>query len=109
MEKGQWTFLSNHGRIFVYVAKQPKSTIEVISREAGLTQRGVQKIIAELEAAGYVARHKQGRRNRYAINPEIPMRHRLEREYAIGDILQALGYKAKVKDFKRNGATRQLK
>ena len=92
MEKGQWTFLSNHGRVFVYIAKQPNSTTELIAREVGLTQRGVQKIIAELEAAGYIARHKEGRRNRYTIHPEIPMRHRLERDHKVGDILIALGY-----------------
>ncbi len=95
MEKGQWTFLSNHGRVFVYIAKQPKSTTEVISREVGLTQRGVQKIIGELEAAGYIARHKEGRCNLYTVHPELPMRHLLEHEHAVGDILQALGYNPK--------------
>lgn len=91
MEKGQWTFLSNHGRVFEYIAKHPKSTTEVISREVGLTQRGVQKIIAELEATGYIAPHKEGRSNRYMIHPELPMRHRLERDHAVGDLLLALG------------------
>jgi len=95
LEKGHWTFLSNHGRVFEYVAKQPKSTTEVISREVGLTQRGVQKIIAELEAAGYIARRKEGRCNLYTVHPELPMRHQLERDHAVGDILQALGYNPK--------------
>jgi DNA-binding MarR family transcriptional regulator len=90
MEKGQWTFLTNHGRVFVYIAKHPKSTTEVISREVGLSQRGVQKIIAELEKAGYVARHKEGRCNRYIVHPELPMRHQLERDHAVGDLLMAL-------------------
>jgi predicted transcriptional regulator len=91
LEKGQWTFLSNHGRVFVYIAKHPKSTTEAISREVGLTQRGVQKIIAELEGAGYIARHKEGRNNRYMIHPELPMRHQLELDYSVGDLLLALG------------------
>ena len=91
MEKGQWTFLSNHGRVFVYIAKYPKSTTKVISHEVGLTQRGVQKIIATLEATGYITSHKEGRNNRYMIHPELPMRHALEREYVVGDILLALG------------------
>jgi len=90
MEKGQWTFLTNHGRVFVYIAKHPKSTTEVISREVGLSQRGVQKIIAELEKAGYIARHKEGRCNRYIVHPELPMRHQLERDHAVGDLLMAL-------------------
>lgn len=88
---GQWTFLSNHGRVFVYIAKHPKVTTEAIAREVSLTQRGVQKIIAELEAAGYIARRKEGRCNRYIVRPELPMRHPLEREHAVGELLLALG------------------
>jgi predicted transcriptional regulator len=91
LEKGQWTILSNHGRVFVYVAKHPKSTTEAISREVSLTQRGVQKIIAELEGAGYIARRKEGRSNRYIIHPELPMRHQLERDHTVGNLLLALG------------------
>ena len=91
MEKGQWTFLSNHGRIFVYITKQPKSTTKLISRDVGLTQRGVQKIITDLEAGGYIARHKQGRCNWYTVHPDLPMRHQLERDHIVGDLLLALG------------------
>ncbi|MBI2860632.1 MAG: winged helix-turn-helix transcriptional regulator [Chloroflexi bacterium] len=91
MSKGQWTFLSNHGRVFIYIAKHPKATTEVISREVGLTQRGVQKIIAELEGSGYIARRKEGRRNLYTIHPELPLRHRLEQGHVAGDLLAALG------------------
>lgn len=91
MEKGQWTFLSNHGRVFVYITKHPKSTTEAISRQVGLTQRGVQKIISELEAAGYIARRREGRCNLYTVRPELPMRHQLERDHAVGDLLLALG------------------
>jgi len=92
LKKGEWTFLTNHGRVLAYIAKNPKRTTQEIAQEAGITLRAVQKIIAELEAGGYLARHKEGRRNRYAVHPEIPMRHRLERNHAVGDILAALGY-----------------
>jgi hypothetical protein len=92
LEKGQWTFLSNHGRVFVFIAKHPRSTMEAISREVGLSQRGVQKIIAELELAGYVAHRREGRSNLYNVHPESPMRHPLEREHAVGEMLIALGY-----------------
>ena len=94
MKKGEWTFLTNHGRVLAYIAKHPQSTTQEIAQEAGITLRAVQKIIAELEAGGYLARYREGRRNRYAVHPEIPMRHRLEREHAVGDILVALGYNA---------------
>ena len=92
MKKGEWTFLTNHGRVLAYVAKNPARTTEQIAREAAVTLRTVQKIIAELEEGGYLVRHKEGRRNRYVVHPEMPMRHRLERDHAVGDILAALGY-----------------
>ena len=92
MKKGEWTFLTNHGRVLVYIAKHPRSTTQEIAQEAGITLRAVQKIITELEAGGYIVRHREGRCNRYSVYSEMPMRHRLEREHAVGDILQALGY-----------------
>lgn len=91
MKKGEWTFLTNHGRVLVYISKNPKSTTEEISRETELSLRGVQKIIAELEETGYIARFKEGRRNFYVIHPELPMRHHLEKGHAVGEILQAMG------------------
>jgi DNA-binding MarR family transcriptional regulator len=93
LKKGKWTFLTNHGRVLTYIAKHPQGTTQEIAQEAGITLRAVQKIITELEAGGYIVRHKEGRRNRYSVYSEMPMRHRLEREYAVGDILQALGYR----------------
>ena len=94
MKKGEWTFLTNHGRVLAYIAKNPECTTLEIAQDAGITLRSVQKIIAELEAGGYLTRRKEGRRNRYAVHPEIPMRHQLERDHAVGDILLALGYHA---------------
>lgn len=92
MKKGEWTFLTNHGRVLAHIAKHPQSTTQEIAQEAGITLRAVQKIITELEVVGYIARMREGRRNRYTVNPMLPMRHRLEQDHAVGDILQALGY-----------------
>lgn len=97
MNKGEWTFLTNHGRVLVYISKNPRSTTEEISRETELSLRGVQKIIAELEIAGYLARHKEGRRNYYLIHPELPMRHQLEKGHSVGEILRVMGYNPRAK------------
>jgi hypothetical protein len=93
LKKGKWTFLTNHGRVFAYIAKCPRSTTQEIAQEAGITLRAVQKIIAELECGGYIERHKEGRRNGYSVHTEMPMRHPLEREYPVGDFLRGLGYR----------------
>lgn len=92
MKKGEWTFLTNHGRVLAYIASNSARTTQEIAQEAGITLRTVQKIIADLEAGGYLARHKEGRQNRYTVHPGVPMRHRLERDHVVGDILLALGY-----------------
>jgi len=92
VKKGEWTFLSNHGRVLIFIDNNPKSTTEEISRETELSQRGVQKIITELETAGYIARKKEGRRNLYTVYSELPMRHHLEQNHMVGDIIRALGY-----------------
>ena len=89
----EWTFLSNHGRVLAYVAKYPNKTTQETAEQARLSIRAVQHIISDLEDSGYIARHREGRRNCYTVHPELPMRHVLEREYAVGDVLEALGYK----------------
>jgi predicted transcriptional regulator len=80
VNKGEWTFLSNHGRVLTYLAKHPSSTAQELAQEAKLSIRAVPNNINDLENSGYIARHREGRRNRYTINPELPMRHRLEKE-----------------------------
>ncbi len=92
MKRGEWTFLTNNGRILAYIAKNPRSTEREIAAEAGLTLRAVQKIIRELEIAGYLERERVGRTNHYTVHVDLPMRHPLEQDYTIGDVLLALGY-----------------
>lgn len=91
MRKREWTFLTNHGRVLAYLAKNPQVTTRQIAQEVGVTERAIQKVIHELEKDGYIVRHRLGRTNCYIVHPELPMRHLMEREYAVGNLLQALG------------------
>ena len=91
MKKQEWTFLTNHGRVLAYLAKQPRATTREIAQEIGVTERAIQKVIHYLAKDGYIARHREGRCNRYTVHPELPMRHRMEREYVVGNLLSALG------------------
>ncbi|GAI35060.1 unnamed protein product [marine sediment metagenome] len=50
----QWTFITNHGIVPAYIAKHPESTTLVIASAVNLTERTIQKIIAELEAEKYI-------------------------------------------------------
>jgi predicted transcriptional regulator len=91
LKKRDWTFITNHGRVLAYIAKYSQSTTEDIAREVNITIRMVQIIISDLDMAGYITRKKQGRGNTYTINAELPMRHPMERDCVIGDVLQVLG------------------
>ena len=66
---GNWTLLTGHGHVLVEIARNPDARIRDISAAAGLTERTVQAIVADLEAAGYLARTRAGRRTRYTVNP----------------------------------------
>jgi hypothetical protein len=66
---GSWTLLTGHGHVLVEIARNPGARIRDISAGAGLTERTVQAIVADLEAAGYLTRTRTGRRTRYTVNP----------------------------------------
>ena len=91
MRKRKWTFLSNHGRLLAYLSKHPEKTTQSIAHEVGLSIRGVQIILCELEQKGYIERRKVGRCNQYIIHPEMPMRHRFDKKHTVGEVLEAIG------------------
>ena len=84
---GGWTFLSNHTHVLVALAAQPGATLREVSAAVGITERAVQRIVAELEAAGALVREKEGRRNHYRIQRRLRLRHPLEAHRTIGELL----------------------
>lgn len=91
IEKSYWTFITNHGRVFVFIAKNPRTTTRIIAQEVEVTERTVQNIITDLEKEGYIVKHREGRNNYYEIHPEIPMRHPMDKEHLVSSLLVALG------------------
>lgn len=86
----EWTFLTNHAHVLICVARDPGSLVREIAEKVGITERAAQRILAELIDAGYLDRERDGRRNRYRVHPELPLRHPLERHHRVGDLLTAL-------------------
>lgn len=82
-----WTFLSNHGLVLTFVAEHPSSTGLEIGQAVGLTERAVRKILGDLQDAGYVVAERVGRRNRYGIDPSLPLLALGRRSVTVGDIL----------------------
>jgi hypothetical protein len=88
---GSWTLLTGHGHVLVEIARNPDARIRDISPIVGLTERAVQGIVADLEAAGYITRERSGRRNRYTVNTASLFRHTAQEGLRVGPFLALLG------------------
>lgn len=87
---GSWTLLTGHGHVLVEIARNPQARTRDISAAAGLTERTVQAIVADLEAAGYITRTRTGRRNLYTVNPDSLFRHPAQEGHRVGPFLRLL-------------------
>ncbi len=87
---GTWTLLTGHGHVLVEIARHPEARIRDISAAAGLTERTVQAIVADLEAAGYLTRTRTGRRTIYTVNPDSLFRHSAQEGLRVGPFLDLL-------------------
>lgn len=88
--RSNWTFLTNHGHVLVCIATNPDVRISEIADQVGIGERAAQGIVTDLVEGGYVSRTKVGRRNRYSVHPELPLRHPLERDHQVGELLRAV-------------------
>lgn len=85
-----WSFLTNHARVLLCIARDPGVRLREIGEAVGISERAAHRIVVELAGAGYVSRTRDGRRNRYAIDPHLPVPDPLPREQKIGDLLSVL-------------------
>jgi len=85
-----WSFLTNHARVLLCIAHDPGVRLRDIAARAGITERTAYDIVTDLTKAGYVVKHKDGRRNRYQIQAHLPLPETDGRERTIGEILALL-------------------
>jgi len=86
----EWTFLTNHAHVLICVAQDPNMRLRDIAERVEITERAAQRIVAELVAAGYLDRTREGRRNSYKLNTALPLRHPLEQQHSVGEIIAVL-------------------
>jgi len=85
-----WTFLSNHAHVLLCVARNPDARVRDISDQVGITERAVQRIIADLERVNVLKRERRGRRTHYAIEASAHLRHPLEAHRSIADLVRLI-------------------
>jgi hypothetical protein len=85
-----WTFLTNHAHVLFCIASDPEVRMRDVAHAVGITERAVQRIVAELEEVGYLSRERDGRRNRYEVRSELPLRHPIEAHCEVASLLAIL-------------------
>ncbi|AGA30957.1 helix-turn-helix transcriptional regulator [Singulisphaera acidiphila] len=86
----EWTFLSNHAHVLLCIAKESEVRLREVAHRVGITERAVQRIVADLEEGGYLSRSRAGRRNRYEVHLERPLRHSVESHREVGVLLNLI-------------------
>ncbi|RBQ14497.1 MarR family transcriptional regulator [Spongiactinospora rosea] len=84
---GRWTFLTNHARVLLEIARDPEVRLRDVAATAGITERAAQAIVSDLVTAGYLTRTRVGRRNRYTINEDRGFRHPAEADLNLDEFL----------------------
>ena len=82
--------MSNHSHVLICLARDPERRLRDVAVDVGITERAVQNIVADLEAGGVLERERVGRRNRYTIQRDQPLRHPVEAHRRVGDLLGLL-------------------
>ncbi len=85
-----WTFLTNHAHVLLCLASDESLRVRDLAEKVGITERAVLKLLADLEAGGVIERERDGRRTRYTVKFEAPLRHTLEAHRSVGDLIDAV-------------------
>jgi DNA-binding Lrp family transcriptional regulator len=83
----KWTFLTNHGHVLLCLAQAAGLRLRDVADQVGVTERAVQRIVADLEDGGYLRRRRLGRQNVYEIDAAQPLRHPVEAHHSVGALI----------------------
>jgi predicted ArsR family transcriptional regulator len=89
-ETKSWHFLTSHAQVLLCIERDPDARLRDIAETVGITERAAQRIVSDLVDAGYVTREREGRRNRYALDRSMRMRHPSQFSHEIGELLDVL-------------------
>ncbi len=90
-----WTLFSNHGHVLFCLARDSEARLRDVAADVGITERAVQKIVRDLQDGGMISVTKNGRRNCYRIHKKQGLRHRLESDCKLRDLIKVVIKSAK--------------
>lgn len=86
----RWRFVTNHAHVLEVIAQNPTARIRDVAAAVDITERTAADIINDLEAAGYLTKIRDGRRNRYEVHEDLPLRHPQHRHHTVGELIRFL-------------------
>ncbi len=96
-----WKFLTNHALVLCAIAQKHRITAREIAATIGITEKATRNIINDLESEGYVSKKREGRCIHYSVDTDMPLRHDIQQDNSIGDLLEVLGWKRRKQNEKR--------
>ena len=87
---GELDAATNHARVLLAIAGDPGIRLRDIATTLGITERSACAIVTDLTEAGYAAKQREGRRNRYQIQARLPLPGPASQQPAIGELLDLL-------------------
>nr|WP_316737523.1 MarR family transcriptional regulator [Streptomyces mirabilis] len=87
-QAGKWSFLTNHARVLIVIARDPASRLRDIAAACHITECTAQSIVKGLEQASYMRRERNGRRTRYILCPDGTLRHPAEAHVPVRGLLE---------------------
>jgi hypothetical protein len=85
-----WTFLSNHGHVLLCIAQEPEVRLRKVADRVGITERAVERIVADREEGGYLSHAREGRRNHYVLHADRPFRNPLIAHHDVSLLLNLI-------------------
>ena len=85
-----WSFLTNHAHALLCLVEDPSIRLRELGERVDVTARAAHRIVYQLVGAGDVSRHRDGRRNRYTVNRDLPLPDQLIRTQRLGELLAVL-------------------
>ena len=88
-----WSFMTNHGAVLAIIAQYQAIKATDIAKKLEITERSVRRVIADLSNEGYITKKYQSGVNHYVINPDLPLRRKIQQSVKIKSLLAGLGLK----------------
>lgn len=85
--RARWTFLTNHAHVLLGLTRDSSARVRDLAIAVGITERAVLQILSDLEGGGVIRRVRDGRRNRYEVDPDVRLRHPMEAHHRVGELL----------------------